>query len=255
MSDTYDPLAEGPDDEIEEVDEVDEEAEGAEGDGDSDEESEEASGAADGDGQEASGTSEGSVRQPSRGERRIQAALKAAREANERAERAERLVTEATRTRQEQNRETVEQRRDRLAMMDPDDRVQYLLHEQGQKFEGELAAIRFQTADSADRTAFEGLCARNPAAGKLKAQVETYLADMRRNGTNAPRETVLRYVIGDRALANAGKATGKAQRRADDNRVRQQARPGAARSDTGGESRRGGSEAQQRAKRLEDIEI
>jgi len=137
-------------------------------------------------------------------------------------------------------------------MMDPDQRVDYLLNEQRQQFGNELAQIRFQTADSADRTAFDGLCARNPVASKLRDNVESYLADMRRNGTNAPRETVLKYVIGDRALANAGRATGKARRTAEDNRSRQAARPSSPRNDTRGESPRSGSEREARAKRLED---
>jgi hypothetical protein len=246
MSDEYDPLAEDGFDEVEDqIEEVDEGAEGPEGDRDADEDPQETAGAAHERGQ-APAQERG--REPSRAQRRVETALREAREAKEE---IARLRAEAQQ-RPTQPAETAAQRAERLAMMDPDQRVDYLLNEQRQQFGNELAQIRFQTADSADRTAFDGLCARNPVASKLRDNVESYLADMRRNGTNAPRETVLKYVIGDRALANAGRATGKARRTAEDNRSRQAARPSSPRNDTRGESSRSGSEREARAKRLED---
>jgi hypothetical protein len=109
--------------------------------------------------------------------------------------------------------------------------------------------------DSADKTAFEGLAARNPVAAKLRDQVEERLAEMRRGGTTAPRETVLRWVIGDRALANAGRAKGKATKRADANRTNQTTRPGSGRGDTAGEGRTNNDSAAARRKRLDGMNI
>jgi hypothetical protein len=237
-------------DEVEIEEDADQEVDA--GDGDEDEESEETAGAADGERQEASGRQEGSVRQPSRAERRVHQALREAKEAK--AE-VERLRGEAQQRTIQQNQETPAQRAERLAMMDPDDRVNYLLQEQGQRFNNELAQIRFQSADSADRTAFESLCARNPVASKLAGQVEERLAELRRNGTTAPRDTVLKYLIGERAMANAGRAKGKATRVAATNTARQTSRPASARNDTGGENRRATGEQEARRKRLEDIQI
>lgn len=217
------------------------------GDGDTNEQPEETAGATDGDGSETSGR-QGEVRQPSRRDRRLEATLKIAREANERAERAERLVAERT----AQPQESPQARAERLAMMDPDDRVAYLLNEQQQRTDQRLAQIEFRATDSADRTAFEGMCARNPVAAKLKDQVEERLAELRRTNLTAPRETVLKYLLGERALANAGRANGNANRRADENRTRQTARPGSPRSDTSGGRTGGVSEQEARFKRLED---
>jgi len=231
---------------IEENDEIlDDEIEG-----NADEESEDLAGTADGQGQEAGRQEE--VRQPSRAERRVQQALTEAKAAK--AE-TERLRLEIQQARTAQPVESQAQRQERLMLMDPDQRVDYLLRERQQQEDARFARLEFQMADSADRTAFEGLCARNPVAAKLKTNVEDYLAEMRRNGTTAPRETVLRYVIGDRALANAPRATTRARNTADANRQRQAARPGAARSDAGGSSRTATNEAEARRKRLEDMQI
>jgi hypothetical protein len=242
-----------PEDEIEEVDDLQDEPvdeiDDDEGERNADEDPEDSAGAADDQRAEAEGTRD--VRQPSRAERRIQQALREAKEAKEEVARLKALPPPAP----QQPRETPAQRAERLSMMDPDERVQFLLDEQRQQFEGRFGQLQFQTTESADRTAYEALCARNPAASRLQGQVETYLAEMRRNGTTAPRETVLKFLIGERALANAGRANGRQAKRADDNRQRQTARPGNSRSDNAPARDRGLSEQDARRKRLEDMEI
>ena len=236
-------------DEIEEVDEI----EDLSGERDEDEIAEGAEGAADGDGQEAQGRQETQVRQPSRAERRVQQALKDAKEAKAEVERVRQELAQARQASAPQ--ETPSQRAERLSMMDPDQRVDYLLREQQNQNDQRYARLEFNMADSADRTAFEGLCARNPTAAKLKTEVEDRLAELRRNGTTAPRETVLKYVIGDRALANGSRAKTRAQSTADANRARQTARPTGGRSDAGTPSGRNTDERTARRARLEDMEI
>ncbi len=78
---------------------------------------------------------------------------------------------------------------------------------------------------------------------------------MRASGTTAPRETVLRWVIGDRALANAGKATARTRKTADRNVERNSARaPSGGRGDAPSEGRnKNGSTG--RDKRLENLNI
>ena len=220
-----------------------------EGSGNADDDTEASSRAADGDGSEAAGRQ---VRQPSRAARRVTQALREAKEAREE---VARLRSEAQ-TRQSQTpQETPQQRDARLAEMDPEQRLTYLLREQDQRTANRLAQIEFQSADSNDRAAFEGLCARSPVASKLRGEVEDRLAELRRGGQTAPRETVLRYLIGDRALANAGRANGKAKARAADNTARQTVRPASSRSDVGAGRSSGLSEQAARAKRLEDVSI
>lgn len=256
MSDAYDPL-----DNEEEVDETPEgeedessegsfeDDEGGEDEGDEDE------------GSPAGRTPEGDGEEPS-GRQRPQATQRFQRRVAREIDRAtaplreelDRLRAQTAQPRTPQ--ETPAQRQTRLDAMDPWEREAYLREEQEARHRNDIAQIRFETADAADRTAFESECARNPTASKLKAEVEQRLADMRRNGTNAPRGTVLRFIIGDRALANAGKVKGRQQKTAEQNRQRQAGRPGNSRSDQGGGRERGGlSEREARAKRLEDQAI
>lgn len=146
--------------------------------------------------------------------------------------------------------ETREQLRERLANMDGVQLAEYLLHQQQQS----NAQLQFQMQETADQGAYASLAQREPIAAKLKDEVEARLADMRRQGTTAPRETILKYLIGERALNNKGRATGKAQRTAAANRDRQTTRPTSGRGDTARETLRGDSPAA-RAKRLENQSI
>lgn len=241
---------EDPTDEIE----VDDEIQVDEDQGDLDENPEELAGAADGDGQEAQGRQEGQVRQPTRAERRVEAALREAKEAKAEAQRIREELA-AARQAPAVPQETPAQRAERLSMMDPDDRVNYLLTEQGQRFEARLAQAEFRAEDRADKAAFDAACASDPRRAKFQQDVEDALAQMRRTGTNAPRDTVLRYIIGDRALANANKATGRARNAAATNRAAQTARPASARGDVPATRSGASSEQEARRKRLENLEI
>ena len=193
------------------------------------------------------------ARQPSRGENRVAAATRAAKEAREQ---TARLEQEMAALRQQINnpapRETQQQINDRLAQMEPWERTEYLRQQDSQRMEQRLAQIQFDAQESADKTAYEALASRRPIAAKLRDDVEARLADMRRNGTTAPREIVLAYLIGQRALANEGRATGRAQKTASANRDRQTARPGNGRTDTS--TTRDSSKAA-RDKRLENFNL
>lgn len=252
MSDDYDPLA-GDYDDGEETLEIEEDA----GDGDADEGEGDLAGGEEGEiGQTAArqGQSHDQVgRKPA--SETIRELRERARRAEEKAALAERLALTARPSTQAQT-ESAAARAERLAMMDPEERLRYELQETTGSLRNELASIRFEAQESADRTAFEAECARNPVAAKLKDQVEERLREMRASGTTAPRATILRYVLGDRMLANAGRAKGKAQRTAEGNIARQTARPGSARGDAIADSRRGGADsAAARAKRLDGVQI
>lgn len=196
------------------------------------------------------------ARQPSRGENRVAKATRAAKEATERADRLERRLEEiASQVRPAQTQETPQQREARLAAMDPYERLQVELQETRQETRLFQQRLEFETRDNSDKVAYDALCQRAPVAAKFKDEVEQRLADMRKAGTTAPRETVLRWVIGDRALKNAGKATSRARKSADQNRERHQARaPAGGRGDAPQEGRnKNGASA--RDKRLENMNL
>lgn len=195
------------------------------------------------------------ARQPGRRENAVIEAKREAKEARERAERLERRLEEvAAQVRPQQTQETPQQRELRLAAMDPYERLQYELRETREENRQFQQQLRFETQDNSDKVSYDALCQKAPIAAKLKDEVEARLADMRKAGTTAPRETVLRWVIGDRALKNAGKATSRARRSADRNVDRNSARaPSGARGDAPNEGRKSNSSS--RDKRLESYQL
>lgn len=149
-----------------------------------------------------------------------------------------------------QPRESPEQLRMRIAEMDQVQFAEYMMQQQ----QATLQQIQFQAQDSADKTAYEAMAARTPIAAKLKADVEARLADMRKNNMTAPRETILKYLIGERALANTTRATTRASKAAATRQTNNAARPGNSRGDAVETGRRG-NDAQARRKRLENVNI
>lgn len=194
----------------------------------------------------------------SRGANRIATLAAERAAATTRAEAAERELAAIRQERQNnQQRETAEQEAQRLAMMDPEERTEYRLNQIEARNQQALSEIRFQSADTNDKTAFEAICARNPAVAAMKDEVEEALKAMRAQGTTAPRETVAAYLIGQKAIAKQPRAKAAGARTAAAGRERQQARPtGGGRGDVPANGqRRGGSEAEQRRRRLENLEI
>lgn len=190
----------------------------------------------------------------SRAADRISALAKSNKELAEKAERLEREMAADRAARNQVPPETAAQREQRLANLEPWERTEVLRQEDSARMNQTLARIEWESKETADKAAYESLCARAPVAAKLKDEVETRLADMRKAGTTAPRETVLRWVIGDRALANGSKAAGKARTTAAGNRERQATRPASGRGDAAPEGRRG-TQDQARAKRLDTYQL
>lgn len=250
---------EGVDYEEEIAEGADEDAEaGDEGEEGLDDEEDADQGQEDDDGEDEAREPEGRQAQvgKSRGANRVAEATRIAAEAKAEAAETKRELEQLRQERtQRQQQETAVQRQERLSQMDPEERTNYLLSEQAQNFQGQLNAIRFEAQNSADRTAFEGLCARSPVAQKHASEVEAELARLRSLGNNYTREVILKYLIGEKALAAQPRAKGKQEREAAANRSRQQARPGRSGSDVAADNGRGGSEAQRRAKRLDGMQI
>lgn len=211
-----------------------------------------------GEGDEAEDDGQGDTgaagRQPSRRERDIGALRAERRAAEQRAADAERrlneLLSQQTRT---QTAAAQQQEQELLASMTETERLSYMLNRQAQTFKTEIDKLRFEQADSADQVKFDALCARNPTAAKLRDEVEKKLADLRKTGSTAPRETVLKFVLGERALERAGKTGTKQRKRAEGAVAAQRTRPASPRSDATAEDRRALSEAEARRKRLENM--
>jgi hypothetical protein len=171
------------------------------------------------------------VRKPGRAEARIQEALERAKRAEERAERLERDREFERRQPQRSQHEVDAERRERLSLMSADEKAEFLAEETRLQTRQELARIEFNSADRADKADFRALCRDDRAVAAVAEDVEARLAEMRRNGQNADRETIATFFIGQRARERGGAAKTKALKKRDADLDRERGRPvGGARS-------------------------
>jgi hypothetical protein len=197
----------GEDEEIDAQGDDEDQQHGSEGDGDQ--------GAEDGEASEADLSTEhaddaedggqSQVAPRSRGEQRIQRLANEAREAKEKAERAERRLQELeSRNQFGQNQQTEQQERERLALMTPEERAEYRISRHEQTTQARIAQSEFRTADLVDRASFDAKAALNKVYSRYAPEVEKRLQELRREGQNIPREQLLRWIIGNKALESAG---------------------------------------------------
>lgn len=188
----------------------------------------------------------------------VQEAKRAAKEAKAEAEASRRELEQLRQERQ--GAQTAEQQRleaERLALMPPEEKYEFLLNKQRQETNARIGALEFRTHDTNDRVAFESACLRVPAYAAIQKDVEAALAQARREGNNPLRETVAKYLIGERAVAKAlGGAAQRQKTKGRENIARQTTKPAAGRSDVvRGSERAGADSAAARKSRLENMDI
>jgi hypothetical protein len=195
-------------------------------------------------------------RRPSRGENRFQRQQNENVRLNGELAAANRRLDDLSRQMAEARKpavESPEQRQARFALMTPQEQMQETLRESEQRFSSQMSQMQMQMAEQNDRTQYQTQARVDPLYAKWGPRVEGKLAEMRANGQNAPRDVVLRYLIGEAALERRGSKAGKAEVAQAQNRVRAaRTRPGNAGSDT--QSTRRSSEASLE-RRLENVQI
>ena len=190
----------------------------------------------------------------SRGERRFQRLANETREANTRAERLERELQDIRAERQRQTVQTQEREpsAEEMSLWSTDQIVQYRLDKATGKFNQTLQQMQFQNQESADKTSFHSLCASDSRAKKYADEVETRLLELRRQGQNVQREVILKYLLGEKLLQQSAKATSQQRKQGEQRIARQRGSNPPPRSDTRA-GRQAETEAEKRAKRLENV--
>ena len=190
----------------------------------------------------------------SRGERRFQRLANETREANTRAERLERELQDIRAERQRQTVQTQEREpsAEEMSLWSTDQIVQYRLDKATGKFNQTLQQMQFQNQESADKTSFHSLCASDLRAKKYADEVETRLLELRRQGQNVQREVILKYLLGEKLLQQSAKATSQQRKQGEQRIARQRGSNPPPRSDTRA-GRQAETEAEKRAKRLENV--
>lgn len=205
------------------------------------------------DGQEGQGEEDGRRRVLTA--RRATPLQKISRQAQEAQARADRLEREIADLRAEQQRsrqpqgESVEQEAARLALMDPEQRSEYRLNKALDQNNRQTAALHRQLADQTDKATFVSLCSDNPLYKRFASQVETKLAEVRRNGGNVDREALVKYLIGEAVASRSPKAIKSARDAGKKNVQRQLGRGTSGRSD----QQAGGRQPKDKYAHLEDV--
>ena len=204
-------------------------------------------------------SSEGQVRpeprQVSRGERRFQRMSEDVREQRSRADKLERELADIRADRDRQQRETQQREptKEEMALWTPEERMDYRMSRAERHFNNVLSQTQAQTQDVADKAAFDAKAEGNPRYKRYADEVERRLVDLRKQGQSAPREAILKFILGERLLSNNG---GKSEQRQRQNGQRRIARASGGqqspRGDAGG-GRQALTEAEKRLKRLQDV--
>ena len=173
-------------------------------------------------------------RRPGRATTAVQKAKSLAREAAAKADRLERelreLRAERESARNQPKVETPEEENARLSLMTAEERMDYKLAKAQRENDRQINLIKFQSADATDKAAFEAKGAYDARYRKYAAEVERVLVEERKQGRSFPRETILRFVLGEKVMTSKKDI----QRQKDvgqRNVERQRTRPDAGRSD------------------------
>jgi len=166
----------------------------------------------------------------SRGETRFQRLANEAKAAREEATRVRSELSELRRAQQQSTQQlTAEQEAARLAVMTPEERADYKLNAATRRFEQQASVLAFNSHDASDKALFEAKAVSNRVYAKYKDEVEDKLQELRSQGQNVPREQLLKWIIGDKALATA--ANPRPAQKAAQRVAAQQVKPGTAKGD------------------------
>ena len=147
------------------------------------------------------------------------------------------------------------ERAERVALMTPEEKANFESQEKIASLQNESRATQLLILDMGDKNEYAVRCAKDSVAAKYKDRVEELLASMRKNGTNAPRDTLLKYLVGEDALKRSSQTVTKKQTQAQKDaaaaRVAQsKGKATSARGDAGGSGKGGSDLAAMKARLL-----
>ena len=203
------------------------------------------------DGEEATGelgVDAAAERQPqSRGESRIQRLANEAKAAREEAQAARREAEELRRSQQQASQHITEQQeRERLALMTPEERMGYVLDKQSRDMQRKLQEMEFKTQNLTDKAAFDAKASIHPTYQKFQADVEAKFNELLQQGRPTDRETILKFMLGEKALASANPNRNKAAKTGQNRVAAQTVKPGSTKGDTASQRAKAGDTPEKR---------
>jgi hypothetical protein len=180
-------------------------------------------------------------RQPSRGEKRFQTLASETKAARAEAAELRRKLEEVERRQTAPAPIDPRIEAERLAMMTPEERMDYRLEQAERRHQQQLAQIQFQTLDQMDRSEFQAQIANNPKLARWADEVEAELAKLRAQGQNVKRSVMASYIIGQKVLKQDPKATAKQKAAGQARIAAQKTSPGSSKGDASRGARGGKS--------------
>lgn len=182
---------------------------------------------------EEEGQVAGGERKPSRGEQRFQRLSNESKEAKAEAAQLRRELQEfKAQQRQTAQQESPEQVAHRLALMTPEERLEYKLDQAERRNQQVMQGMQFQMRDTGDKSAFSSMCASNPTAARYKDRVEAKLVEIRSQGQDVSREALFKFLVGEDVVSRGGAAKNKQQKDGQRRTERQSVKPGNSRGDS-----------------------
>ncbi len=142
---------------------------------------------------------------------------------------------------------------ERLALMSPEERMEYRLDRSLRAHQQQTSAMVFNMQTQQDKAAWDARAAGDKLRSKLAADVEREYQACIARGQYLPRENIYIYLVGQRFIANRSKGNGESKRRVERERVR----PASGRGDVQPERRaaRGAGTTSDFERRYGDIQI
>ena len=165
-----------------------------------------------------------------------------------------------------QREETEQEFHQRIAALEPIEQMNLRLQRAEQNSNRQLAYLQATTADQLDRASFSARTSSDKRFAKYADEVERRHNQFLMGGPNQPpqlvaRETILKMIIGEKVLGQSNREQRRSNERQQRRVERQKVSPPNNRGDAGSGrpdrrgSRQGETEAEARARRLENVEI
>jgi hypothetical protein len=148
---------------------------------------------------------------------------------------------------QVRRQETQEEENARMALMDPNERMQYTLDRGMHRINAMVQQAQSTQIESNDLARFRDLAATDRLARRFAPQVEELFQTLKSQGRMTAREVILNYVIGQEARKGVGSPRTRDKRREAQREIsRNRGNGSSGRSDVSSERRRGGQTLEQR---------
>jgi hypothetical protein len=187
-------------------------------------------------------------RQPSRGERRFQAQQAENKRLAEENARVTRELHDLRARVPQAPLEDPRAEQERLALMQPDERANYLVDKALREHDRKTQQLAVQLWDQGDKATFDAKCINDKLRAKLAPEIERRFNEARSRGQTVSRDILFTYLVGERALAGRGSVKEPARER----QRRQAASPANGRGDVVAARRPAGKTLEDR---LAEVEI